>query len=186
MIMMVSHFHDLLHFHGRYFDVDILTLLNRVCSWNTPSRMQSLLFTTNISFRVRHTSSYHKLTSELTFRPATNIRSIKGIILASSRVTPILLTITIILSIMSQHRYRDLHIGAAWVSMIEPSTGSEASFNRWYSDDHFYAGGMCLPGIFSGRRWVSTKALRELRHTKGDDMKDIGCYLHSISSLSIC
>lgn len=180
MIMIVSHFHDLLHFLGRYSGVDILTLLNRVCSWNTPSRMQSLLFTTNISFRVRHISSYHKLTSELTFVPAISVRSIKApsSILAPPRVTSILLTITIIISIMSKHRYRDLHIGAAWVGMIEPSTGSEASFNRCYSDDHFYAGGMCLPGTFAGRRRVATKAPRELRHTSNDDMKDNGCYLH--------
>ena len=65
------------------------------------------------------------------------------------------------------------------MSMIEPELGHEASFNRWYSDDHFYAGGMCLPGIFSGRRWVATKELRALRHADSDDLANHGFYLHT-------
>ncbi|KAK3058061.1 hypothetical protein LTR09_001138 [Extremus antarcticus] len=70
---------------------------------------------------------------------------------------------------MSSPRYHNLHIGAAGVSMIEPSPGYEAALNRWYGDDHFYAGGMCLPGIFAGRRWIATTALRELRYAKDRD-----------------
>jgi hypothetical protein len=62
--------------------------------------------------------------------------------------------------------------------MIEPEPGHEAAFNRWYSDDHFYAGGMCLPRIFAGRRWVATRELRALRCGSDKDMADHGCYLH--------
>jgi hypothetical protein len=80
--------------------------------------------------------------------------------------------------VMAAQRYPGVHIGAAWVSMIEPEVGYEAAFNRWYSDDHFYAGGMCLPGIFAGRRWIATKELRLLRQASEDDMAKYGCFLH--------
>jgi len=63
--------------------------------------------------------------------------------------------------------------------MIEPEVGFEGAFNRWYSDDHFYAGGMCLPGIFAGRRWVATKELRALRYAAEEDLAKHGCYLHT-------
>ncbi|THW94079.1 hypothetical protein D6D17_08186 [Aureobasidium pullulans] len=82
-------------------------------------------------------------------------------------------------STMADCHYQDVHIGAAWISMIEPSPGHERSFNRWYANDHFYSGGMCLPGIFAGRRWVATKALRQLRYANTEDMRDYGCYLHT-------
>jgi len=80
---------------------------------------------------------------------------------------------------MTVRRYPDLHIGAGWISMIEPGQGYEGAFNRWYSDDHFYAGGMCLPGIFAGRRWVATKELRALRYSSDEDLAHYGCYLHT-------
>jgi len=76
-------------------------------------------------------------------------------------------------------RYEGIRIGAAWISMIEPEPGHEGEFNRWYSDDHFYAGGMCLAGIFAGRRWVATKELRELRYSTDEDLARYGCYLHT-------
>lgn len=62
--------------------------------------------------------------------------------------------------------------------MIEPEAGYEAAFNRWYSDDHFYAGGMSLPGIFAGRRWIATKELRSLRQASSSDLANFGCFLH--------
>lgn len=80
---------------------------------------------------------------------------------------------------MTDRRYTDLLIGAGWISLIEPGVSHESAFNRWYSDDHFYAGGMCLPGIFAGRRWVATKALRSLRYAADDDWATHGCYLHT-------
>ncbi|KPI36359.1 Cutinase transcription factor 1 beta [Cyphellophora attinorum] len=80
---------------------------------------------------------------------------------------------------MTDHRYPGPKIGAGWVSMIEPEVGYESAFNRWYSDDHFYAGGMCLPGIFAGRRWVATKELRALRYSDDQELRDFGCYLHT-------
>lgn len=79
---------------------------------------------------------------------------------------------------MSDQRFSGLQIGAAWISMIEPETGYEAAFNRWYSDDHFYAGGMTLPGIFAGRRWIATKELRLLRQASTSDLAEYGCFLH--------
>lgn len=50
-----------------------------------------------------------------------------------------------------------VHIGAIWVSLMEPVVGHEVAFNQWYGDDHFYAGGMTISSIFAGRRWVCPK-----------------------------
>jgi hypothetical protein len=63
--------------------------------------------------------------------------------------------------------------------MIEPEPGQDYAFNEWYGDDHFYAGGMALPSIFAGRRWLATKALRQLRlPTTTGPLTSEGCVLH--------
>ena len=62
-----------------------------------------------------------------------------------------------------------MHIGAVWVSLMEPDAGHEATFNQWYADDHFYAGGMGLAGIFAGRRWISTREHQAVRVSRGND-----------------
>src|SRR5258708_30683587 len=57
----------------------------------------------------------------------------------------------------------DAAIGAALITMVEPHPGHEAAYNRWYEDDHFYAGAMAMPWMFAGRRWVATRELQQLR-----------------------
>jgi hypothetical protein len=62
-----------------------------------------------------------------------------------------------------------VHIGAVWVSLMEPDAGHEAAFNQWYGDDHFYAGGMGLAWIFAGRRWISTREHQAVRVSRWND-----------------
>ncbi|MCW2830840.1 MAG: hypothetical protein JWP31_1532 [Aeromicrobium sp.] len=54
-------------------------------------------------------------------------------------------------------------VGHALISLVEPHAGEERRYNRWYEDDHFFAGAMHAPGIFAGRRWVATRELQALR-----------------------
>ncbi|SFI61367.1 MULTISPECIES: hypothetical protein [Microbacterium] len=54
-------------------------------------------------------------------------------------------------------------IGGALITTVEVSPGFEHSYNRWYDDDHFYAGMMSIPWCFSGSRWIATARLRALR-----------------------
>ena len=72
-------------------------------------------------------------------------------------------------------------LGSAFISLVEPHPGHEHAYNRWYEDDHFYStGAMAMPWWMAGRRWVATKALRDLR-APGDSSfaapADAGCYL---------
>ena len=55
-------------------------------------------------------------------------------------------------------------IGSALITMVEPHVGHEHSYNRWYEDDHFNAGAMAMPWMFSGRRWVAPKVLQAYRY----------------------
>lgn len=55
-------------------------------------------------------------------------------------------------------------IGSALITMVEPHVGHEHSYNRWYEDDHFNAGAMAMPWMFSGRRWVAPKSLQSYRY----------------------
>jgi hypothetical protein len=54
-------------------------------------------------------------------------------------------------------------IGSALITMVEPHVGHEREYNRWYEDDHFYAGAMAMPWMFAGRRWVAPRRLQQLR-----------------------
>lgn len=58
-------------------------------------------------------------------------------------------------------------LGSALFSLVEPKPGAAREFNRWYERDHFYAGCMVGPGFFAGRRWVATRALKQLRISDG-------------------
>jgi hypothetical protein len=49
------------------------------------------------------------------------------------------------------------------VSLLDPAPGQEVAFHRWYERDHFYAGCMLGPWFFAGRRFVATRALKDLR-----------------------
>ncbi|MGW2848504.1 hypothetical protein [Streptomyces sp. NPDC001274] len=70
--------------------------------------------------------------------------------------------------------------GHALITMVEPHPGQEYAYNRWYEDDHYYAGAMAMPWIFAGRRWVATRALQELRYPETSAVArpvTAGCYL---------
>ncbi|MCU1346372.1 MAG: hypothetical protein JWL70_2638 [Acidimicrobiia bacterium] len=58
----------------------------------------------------------------------------------------------------------DVEIGAALITMVEPHPGYEIAYNRWYEDDHYYAGALAMPWMFAGRRWVAPSPLRTLRY----------------------
>lgn len=54
-------------------------------------------------------------------------------------------------------------IGAMLFTLVDPTPGNEVAYNRWYERDHFYGGCMIGPWLFAGRRWVSTRPLKDLR-----------------------
>jgi hypothetical protein len=56
-----------------------------------------------------------------------------------------------------------VELGSILVSLLDPIRGREVDFHRWYERDHFYAGCMIGAGFFAGRRWVATRALKDLR-----------------------
>jgi hypothetical protein len=60
----------------------------------------------------------------------------------------------------------EVAIGSALITMVEPHVGHDEAYNRWYEDDHFYAGVMAMPWAFAGRRWVATRDLQKLRIPK--------------------
>jgi hypothetical protein len=71
-------------------------------------------------------------------------------------------------------------IGAALITMVEPHPGHERAYNRWYEDDHFYAGAMAMPWMFAGRRWVAPVGLQGLRYPADSAIAQpvtTGCYL---------
>lgn len=73
---------------------------------------------------------------------------------------------------MSDDTYYDLaktgpyaaRIGSALITMVEPHVGHESAYNRWYEDDHFNAGALAMPWMFSGRRWVAPVPYQRLRY----------------------
>ncbi|MEU6537969.1 hypothetical protein [Streptomyces sp. NPDC047000] len=70
--------------------------------------------------------------------------------------------------------------GHALITMVEPHPGHEYAYNRWYEDDHYYAGAMAMPWMFAGRRWVATRDLQLLRHPEKSAVArpvTAGCYL---------
>jgi hypothetical protein len=56
-----------------------------------------------------------------------------------------------------------VQIGRMLFTMVDPSRGHEVAYNRWYERDHFYAGCLVGPWLFAGKRWVATRALKDLR-----------------------
>jgi hypothetical protein len=57
----------------------------------------------------------------------------------------------------------EIALGSALFTLVEPHRGHEVAYNRWYERDHFYAGCMNGPFYFSGRRWVCTRDLKDMR-----------------------
>jgi hypothetical protein len=74
----------------------------------------------------------------------------------------------------------DVGVGHALITLVSPRRGREREYNRWYEDDHFWAGGLYCPWVFAGRRWTATRDLAELRVggtiPVTDDIRD-GSYL---------
>lgn len=82
------------------------------------------------------------------------------------------------LPLLSEH---PIGVGGALISMVEPDAGTEWAYNRWYEDDHFYAGALYMPWMFSGRRYVATRQLQNLRYPADSIIAQpvsAGCYLH--------
>jgi hypothetical protein len=82
---------------------------------------------------------------------------------------------------LPQRSTHPVGIGGALISMVEPHPGQEQAFNRWYEDDHYYAGGLGMPWMFAGRRFVATRELQLLRYPEPSVIADpvsAGCYLH--------
>ncbi|MEV6022503.1 hypothetical protein [Streptomyces sp. NPDC052036] len=74
----------------------------------------------------------------------------------------------------------DVRPGHALITMVEPHPGHEYAYNRWYEDDHYYAGAMAMPWMFAGRRWVATRDLQLLRYPRKSAVAQpvtAGCYL---------
>jgi hypothetical protein len=73
-----------------------------------------------------------------------------------------------------------VHPGHALITMVEPHLGHEHAYNRWYEDDHYYAGAMAMPWMYAGRRWVATKELQLLRYPEKSAVAQpvtTGCYI---------
>jgi hypothetical protein len=66
----------------------------------------------------------------------------------------------------------EVRLGSMLFTLVEPHRGHEVAYNRWYERDHFYAGCMVGPWLFAGRRFVATRALKELRF--GTDVDRFG------------
>ncbi|MDH2389027.1 hypothetical protein QCN29_09530 [Streptomyces sp. HNM0663] len=70
--------------------------------------------------------------------------------------------------------------GHALITMVEPHPGHEYAYNRWYEDDHYYAGAMAMPWMYAGRRWVATRELQLLRRPERSAVAQpvtAGCYV---------
>lgn len=70
--------------------------------------------------------------------------------------------------------------GHALITMVEPHPGHEYAYNRWYEDDHYYAGAMAMPWMNAGRRWVATRELQLLRYPEKSAVAQpvtAGCYI---------
>jgi hypothetical protein len=71
-------------------------------------------------------------------------------------------------------------VGHALITMVEPDSGYERDYHRWYEDDHFIAGAMAMPWMYSGRRWVATRDLQLLRYPSESAVAQPvtdGCYI---------
>lgn len=74
----------------------------------------------------------------------------------------------------------EVRLGSMLLTLVEPHRGHEMAYNRWYERDHFYAGCMVGPWLFAGRRFVATRALKDLRFGAEPDLfggVDLGSYV---------
>jgi len=63
-----------------------------------------------------------------------------------------------------------VRLGSMLFTLVDPHRGHEVAYNRWYERDHFYAGCMVGPWLFAGRRFVATRALKDLRFGADADL----------------
>jgi hypothetical protein len=57
----------------------------------------------------------------------------------------------------------EVQVGSMLYTLVDPNRGHEVAYNRWYERDHLYSGCMVGPWLFANRRWVATRALKDLR-----------------------
>lgn len=60
-------------------------------------------------------------------------------------------------------------VGSALITMVDPHSGFEKAYNRWYERDHYYAGCMVGPWMYAGSRWVAPRNLKALRWPTDDE-----------------
>jgi len=60
-----------------------------------------------------------------------------------------------------------MHVGSMLFTLVDPERGHEVAYNRWYERDHYYSGCMIGPYLLAGSRWVSTRALKDMRLSDG-------------------
>lgn len=60
-----------------------------------------------------------------------------------------------------------IRLGTCLFTVVEPKRGQARAYNEWYERDHFYAGMLAMPHCFAGRRWVATRALKDLCGVRG-------------------
>jgi hypothetical protein len=73
-----------------------------------------------------------------------------------------------------------VRVGSMLLTLVDPERGYERAYNRWYERDHFYAGCLAGPYLFSGARWVATRELKDLRWPRESDVAapfDAGSFL---------
>lgn len=78
---------------------------------------------------------------------------------------------------MNDHPVR---VGSMLYTLVDPNRGHEVAYNRWYERDHFYAGCLIGPWLFAGKRWVSTRELKDMRFPSDSTVTvpvDKGSYL---------
>jgi hypothetical protein len=78
-----------------------------------------------------------------------------------------------------------IKLGAALVTLVEPRPGHVVDFNRWYEEDHFYAGCMASKFNFAGARFVATKADKAKRFPADSPVPPAGFGLESGSYVAI-
>jgi hypothetical protein len=81
---------------------------------------------------------------------------------------------------IAHHLPNEVQLGGALITMVEPQRGHERAYNRWYEDDHFYAGATAGPWMFAARRWVATRDLQSLRYPDDSPIArpvSQGCYI---------
>ncbi len=63
-----------------------------------------------------------------------------------------------------------IELGTLLFTSIEPHRGREVDYNRWYENDHFYAGCMVGEHQFAGARFVATRRMKDLRSPPASPM----------------